>query len=239
MVELGNFVSERREARAAAPKSLDACLERANDTSFLTLAIDTWYCETQFADLWTRGGPTMLEDNRSKVAQYFDYLDPRQDRDDLGFTDETTRDTNGLAGGGKLSRLFNDFPRYSGSFALVSGQVRRLTKLAADEAAWTDWVVQLGTRRQAGILIYARFSKPSAWTPPPENKCTVGIIEGLPIARGYTETVGGPGTQELIYELATSFACFSARQVADATERFRRDPKLKPYFDRGRDPNAW
>jgi len=130
--------SSDEPAGRSAAANMQTCLDRASASQFSDLAINTWYCETEFATLWRHGKPAMFTRNKSVLGKYFSYLDPREDRQGLSFTEDTLTDTVGLAGGAKLSRLFHDFPTYEGRFSLVGGQVRDLRKLSSAEGGWTD-----------------------------------------------------------------------------------------------------
>jgi hypothetical protein len=233
---VAQFVIDRLDGGDAP--TLAKCLAKAHTEPSAAKTIDSWYCETQFASFWTRGRPTMLADNKQLLRTRFAYVDPSKNRDHLGFTTESLADPHGPQEGAKLSRLFHDFPRYSQQFAAVVGQVRYLSKLSTSASGWTYWVVQFGTIREPGGLVYARFSKPSNWTPPPQHRCVVGLIDAIPIARGYTETAGSPGTQDVIYELATQFHCYPPADLKDVGA-IQRDPALGPYLKKGMDPDAW
>lgn len=230
---------DRETAEASATDSLSNCLRGASQREFAEFAIDTWYCETEFANFWRQTKPTMLPANKPVLREYFAHLDPRRDRQDLGVTDQAREDP-GAVEGFKLTRLFNDWPSYESRFAGVIGRVAELRKLS-QHGSWSDWVVQLATDRDDGVLLYARFSVAADWKPRPQSKCDVGFVEGIPVARGYTNGAGtNTGSYDVIYEMATMFACFSRQEALQmGREIRRRSPELVPSLERGMDPDAW
>jgi hypothetical protein len=140
-----------------------------------------------------------------------------------------------LSEGGRLSRIFTYFPRYQDRFALVTGRVNRLVNLTTEQT-WSEWVVQLGSVREESSEIYALFTKPVSWRPPRGTECFLGLIEGVPIARGPVRAANTSGEVDVIYELAAKFECFPP---VDEKAFAREHPDLVPYLQQGMDGSRW
>jgi len=235
IVALVDRAGEKVAARTAAPKTLDECrAEATKRDQFSEIAVDTWYCETEFTNIWARQ-PTMLRENKKYVLQHFAYLDPTRARGKQGFTADAKADHFGLSEGARLSRVFTYFPRYQDRFALVTGRVNRLVNLTREQT-WSEWVVQLGSVREESSEIYAHFTKPIGWKPPRGKKCFLGLIEGVPIARGPVRAANTPGELDVVYELAAKFECF---RPVDTKGFAREHPDLARYLRRGMDGSRW
>lgn len=234
IIALVDRAGEEVAARIAPPETIDECRADAKSDRFAERAIDTWYCETEFANIWARE-PTVLRDNREYLLKHFAYLDPTRARGEQGFTADTKADDFGLSEGARLSRIFTYFPRYQDRFALVTGRVNRLVNLTTEQT-WSEWVVQLGSVREQSSEIYAHFTKPVGWRPPRGRKCFLGLIESVPIARGPVRAANTPGEVDVVYELAAKFECFPP---VDGKASAREHPDLVPYLQQGMDGSRW
>jgi hypothetical protein len=190
--------------KSSSPKTADQCVAKADKQSSAQYWIDVIYCDTQFANFWDRP-PTMLTPNKEPLRRNWSRLNPQRD---YSVTTPYLPESIGSGAGPKrndynLHRIFEEFPLYSSHFDLIVGQVHNPTLL--EETHWSDWVVQLGTVQDPGVLLYARFSKPKGWRPP--KNCDLAVVEGMPIAYGTTDQQGGLIKYQVMYVLASDFLC--------------------------------
>ncbi|WP_141371975.1 hypothetical protein [Cellulomonas cellasea] len=224
--------------REQDPTTAEECLDRLSSGPLADLMVDTWYCDTEFANIWQPGMKhVMLRDNRELVRDNYARIvhgavDPASQFSAEGLSDPD------LAGG-KVSRLFARWPNYQDRSSVVLGRVAAVQMLYDDDVS-SDWVVQLGTVRDPNQVVYLRVVGPPGWQHPGESKCPLVRAEGIPIARGYVPRGDGDGLVDVIYEMATKVECFpllSEEDIAAFEEGL--PPDLRDAFDEGASGDRW
>lgn len=218
-----------------APTTADECLEQSDSSTARELMIAGWLCETEFANIWAPDRRLeVLEENRGLLDDQFDRILHGSVGEEAGPSPAALAD-EGLRGG-RVSRLYANWPRYRDEPALVLGSVRSAQNILDDEVS-SDWVFQLGTVRDDHVLIYLRVSGPPGWTPPPESECPLALAEGIPIARGSVPRADGDGAFDVIYSMSSFFTCLS--DIEDEDVRDSLPPELRRAFDEGASLDRW
>lgn len=221
--------------RRPAPTTAGECLERSDSSTARDLAIDSWFCDTRFANIWAPDMQlALLEENRDLLAADFDRILHASVSEEArpsatALSDEDLR-------GGQISRLYANWPRYRDEPALLLGSVRTAHNILDDEVS-SDWVFQLGTVRDDHVLVYLRVAGPPGWSPPPESECPLALAEGIPIARGRVPRADDDGTFDVIYSMSSFFTCLT--DIEDEDLRDSLPPELQRAFDEGADLDRW
>jgi hypothetical protein len=88
----------------------------------------------------------------------------------------------------------------------------------------------VGTGEDLSKMIYGRFAKPVAWSPPEGKRCGLAYFEGIPIASGFVGRADNPGTLQVKYEILSTFNCtpFISEREQRASMQ---DPRLRRLYN--------
>lgn len=222
------------------PKASTAaeCIGELASKEFSDRVIDSWLCETQFANVWdSEKQHGVLWDNRPLVEENYSRIMHAAASPATPLSAAALEDPD--LSGGTLSRLYARWPTYQTLPSIVLGQVRAATNLA-DDTVSSDWVIQLGTARDEHQLLYLRVVGPPGWAPPPRSECQLALGEAIPIARGFVPRADQGGTYDVIYAMAATFECLTP--MGEEVALGLRDvlpPELQDAFDEGASLDRW